>query len=66
MLFAAFPIVYEQQRGWSAGVGALPFLGPLVGFLLAVRDSLHRCSSDRLFFTGGRLQFHREQALYQG
>jgi hypothetical protein len=36
MLFAAFPIVYQQQRGWSAGIGALPFLGPLVGFLAAV------------------------------
>jgi hypothetical protein len=28
--------VYQQQRGWSAGIGALPFLGPLIGFLLAV------------------------------
>jgi hypothetical protein len=36
LLFAAFPVVYEQQRGWSAGVGALPFLGPLIGFLTAV------------------------------
>jgi hypothetical protein len=35
-MLIAFPIVYEQQRGWSAGVGALPFLGPLVGFLGAV------------------------------
>jgi hypothetical protein len=36
MLFAAFPIVYEQQRGWSPGVGGLAFIGVLVGFLSAV------------------------------
>jgi hypothetical protein len=29
MLFAAFPIVYEQERGWSAGVGGLAFIGKL-------------------------------------
>lgn len=36
MLFAAFPIVYEQERGWNPGVGGLPFLGVLVGMLTAV------------------------------
>lgn len=35
LLFAAFPIVYQRQRGWSEGVGGLAFLGVLVGFLLA-------------------------------
>ncbi|KAI0898916.1 MFS general substrate transporter [Annulohypoxylon nitens] len=36
MLFAAFPIVYQQQRGWSAGIGGLAFLGILVGMLFAI------------------------------
>jgi hypothetical protein len=27
MLFSAFPIVFQQNRGWSAGVGGLSFLG---------------------------------------
>lgn len=36
MLFAAFPIVYEEERGWNPGVGGLPFLGVLVGMLTAV------------------------------
>jgi hypothetical protein len=27
LLFAAFPIVYEQERGWSVGVGGLAFIG---------------------------------------
>lgn len=36
MLFAAFPIVFQQERGWSPGVGGLSFLGVLVGFILAL------------------------------
>ncbi|KAI9839887.1 MAG: hypothetical protein M1819_000079 [Sarea resinae] len=36
MLFAAFPIVYQQTRGWNQGVGGLPFLGVMIGMLLAV------------------------------
>ncbi|BCR88169.1 MFS transporter [Aspergillus chevalieri] len=36
MLFAAFPIVYEQERKWNPGVGGLPFLGVLVGMLTAI------------------------------
>jgi hypothetical protein len=27
MLFGAFPIVYQQGRGWSPGIGGLAFLG---------------------------------------
>jgi hypothetical protein len=36
MLFAAFPIVFQQERGWSPGIGGLSFLGVLVGFILAL------------------------------
>ncbi|KNG80718.1 bicyclomycin resistance protein [Aspergillus nomiae NRRL 13137] len=36
MLFAAFPIVYEQGRGWNPGVGGLPFLGVMVGMFAGV------------------------------
>jgi multidrug resistance protein len=35
MLFAAFPIVFQQERGWNEGVGGLSFLGVLVGMLIA-------------------------------
>ncbi|KEF52394.1 uncharacterized protein A1O9_11635 [Exophiala aquamarina CBS 119918] len=34
MLFGAFPVVYEQGRGWSAGQGGLPFLGVMIGIFL--------------------------------
>jgi hypothetical protein len=36
MLFAAFPIVFQQERGWSPGIGGLAFLGVLVGFIIAL------------------------------
>jgi MFS family permease len=36
MFFPAFPIVYEQLRGWNAGIGSLPFLGLAVGMLLGL------------------------------
>ncbi|WQF85483.1 Putative major facilitator superfamily, MFS transporter superfamily [Colletotrichum destructivum] len=36
MLFAAFPIVYQQGRGWSQGIGGLAFLGIMVGMIFAI------------------------------
>ena len=40
MLFAAFPIVYGEERGWNPGVAGLPFLGILVGMLTAIAYSI--------------------------
>lgn len=40
MLFAAFPIVYQQNRGWSQGIGGLSFLGIAVGMVFAVAYSI--------------------------
>lgn len=40
MLFGAFPIVYQQGRGWSSGIGGLAFLGVAVGMLAAVVYSI--------------------------
>lgn len=36
LMFAAFPIVFQETRGWSQGVGALPFLAVAVGMMAAV------------------------------
>ena len=36
MMFAAFPIVYQEQRGWSQGIGGLAFIGVAVGFFAGV------------------------------
>ncbi|KAL2131033.1 hypothetical protein VTI74DRAFT_5623 [Chaetomium olivicolor] len=40
MLFAAFPIVFQLNRGWSAGIGGLAFVGVAVGMLFAVAYSM--------------------------
>jgi hypothetical protein len=40
MLFGAFPIVYQQGRGWSQGIGGLAFVGVAVGMIAAVCYSI--------------------------
>lgn len=40
MLFGAFPIVYQQARGWSPGIGGLAFIGVAVGMVIAVVYSI--------------------------
>jgi MFS family permease len=41
MLFAAFPVVYGENRGWNAGVSGLPFLGVMAGTLLGALYTLY-------------------------
>ncbi|KAI2609141.1 major facilitator superfamily transporter [Hypoxylon sp. NC1633] len=41
LMFAAFPIVFQQQRGWSPGIGGLAFLGVAVGMMAAVAYSIY-------------------------
>lgn len=36
LLFAAYPIVFEQTRGWRQGVASLPFLAIVVGIVLSL------------------------------
>ncbi|KAB8338767.1 hypothetical protein FH972_021712 [Carpinus fangiana] len=40
MMFGAFPIVYQQGRGWSPGIGGLAFIGVMVGMLIGVAYAL--------------------------
>ncbi|KAF4124227.1 Major Facilitator Superfamily [Geosmithia morbida] len=35
LCFAAFPIVFQQVRGWSPGIGGLAFIGLAVGMTIA-------------------------------
>ncbi|KAG9241059.1 major facilitator superfamily domain-containing protein [Calycina marina] len=34
MLFTIYPIVFQQQRGWNAGVGELPLISVAVGAMI--------------------------------
>lgn len=36
MFLGAFSIVYQQERGWDAGIGGLAFLGLAVGMILGL------------------------------
>jgi len=36
LLFEAFPISFQEQRGWNNGVGALPFIGITIGVVIGV------------------------------
>lgn len=36
LLFGAFPIVFQVERGWSQGVGGLAFLGVAFGMVMAI------------------------------
>ena len=36
LFFEAYPIAFQEVRGWSQGVGALPFLGITIGVIIGV------------------------------
>lgn len=40
MFLGAFSIVYEQKRGWNAGIGGLSFLGLAVGMCLGLLHTI--------------------------
>jgi multidrug resistance protein len=40
MLFAAFPVVYQETRGWSQSIGGLAFIGVAVGMMSGVGYSI--------------------------
>lgn len=34
LFFEAYPISFQEERGWNLGVGALPFIGITVGVVI--------------------------------
>lgn len=36
LLFGAFPVVFQLERGWSEGIGGLAFLGVALGMITAI------------------------------
>lgn len=41
MILAAFPIVYQEGRGWDAGLGGLSFLGVAIGMLFTIPFNIY-------------------------
>ncbi|KAH8894821.1 MFS general substrate transporter [Thozetella sp. PMI_491] len=53
MLFSIYPIIFQEKRGWNAGVGELPLLGTVVGAMLgAVVVVVDSRRQQRLIDTG--------------
>lgn len=68
MDFAAYPIVYQVDRGWSAGIGGLSFLGILVGIaaatVLMIPDDIYRYrKAERLAKDRGEMEAPPEARL---
>lgn len=40
MMFPAFPIIFQLEKGWSVGMSGLAFLGILVGMVFAIAFAL--------------------------
>lgn len=38
--FAAYPIVFQQSKGWSIGIGGLAFTGTAIGVILATGGAI--------------------------
>ena len=36
LFFEAYPITFQEERGWNAGIGALPFIGITIGVVIGV------------------------------
>lgn len=41
LIILAFPIVFQEERGWNLVVGALPFLAQLLGILLGAAGNVY-------------------------
>jgi MFS family permease len=41
MFMSAMPIVYNEQRGWSEGIGGLAFMGIAVGIILGLAYAIY-------------------------
>ena len=39
--FAAFPITFEEERGWNALIGSLPFIGTLIGAIIGALINIY-------------------------
>jgi hypothetical protein len=55
MLFEAFPIVFQEERGWSPVASSLPFLAELVGVFLAVGGSRENLAEEFKVFVCRRV-----------
>ncbi|KFH48690.1 putative transporter-like protein [Hapsidospora chrysogenum ATCC 11550] len=56
MLFVIYPIVFQQRRGWNAGVGALPLLGTAIGAMFGAFMVVYDTRRRRMKIESGHAQ----------
>lgn len=47
MLFSIYPIIFQQKRGWNAGVGELPLIGTAIGAVIGAGMIFVQSAHDR-------------------
>lgn len=55
MLFTIYPIVFQEKRGWNAGVGELPLLGVVIGAVLGGSFIFYVSAQDRKKIANGHV-----------
>ncbi|KAL6904184.1 major facilitator superfamily domain-containing protein [Trichoderma evansii] len=58
MLFTIYPIVFQEKRGWNAGVGELPLLGTVLGAVLGGLIVLFDTRRQQKKIDTGKKQMH--------
>lgn len=53
MLFTIYPIVFQEKRGWNAGVGELPLIGTVIGACLGGMVIFAQSTRDRKRIAAG-------------
>ncbi|KAI5778298.1 major facilitator superfamily domain-containing protein [Geopyxis carbonaria] len=58
LFLTAYPIVFQQMRGWTPGVGALPYIGMVIGMVLggALVICFQPWTNRRTAANGGRVR----------
>lgn len=54
MLFTIYPIVFQQKRGWNAGVGELPLIGTAIGAMMGAMMVFWQSARDKKHIEAGR------------
>ncbi|KAL7793007.1 major facilitator superfamily domain-containing protein [Trichoderma ceciliae] len=58
MLFTIYPIVFQEMRGWNAGVGELPLLGTVLGAMFGGLIVLFDTRRQQKKIDSGKIQMH--------
>lgn len=59
MLFSIYPIIFQEKRGWNAGVGELPLIGTVFGAVIGGAYVFYVTHQDRKKMMAGHV--HRPE-----